>query len=744
MAGAYKHAVETDTFSIGAQALARSRQRVAMASDPEDSECYKCLETAPKPMQPGCACRGEGACIHTGCCIEIAQSKIHSGSEKWSQCPKCNCVYTGPMGNKLAEALYEKVRDLDKTDVLRIDVMSYRAHCRRKDGWLAEAEEEQRAVLDAYKQVYGAEHPTTLAAILQLVDILYERLDYYACVQLLRDMLETQTKTLGAEHADTLRTQGAFARLGSRRGADEKQTHEKVYEFFKKTFGPDHADTVEAGRNYGTTLYKLGESEEAGEVLCALLNGQKSWLGHEHPETLETMVLLSHALSKQGKYTEAKNMLEFVLKVRTRTLGSEHPQTLRTMFVIGLCLNRAGEIDQAEMSLRKTAEAYQNVFVRDKIMSQVPAEALADGLMRRGKYAEAEKMLKEIAAVLMQERGAEHYFTLKVIRLLGICFYYQRQHPAAQGCFKTVLETRSKLLGTEYDGVQSDMRYLAKSLLEQRQYAKAVIIMEKIVSFSEQAYGATALPTLLRKHDLAACLSHVKEFPRSLQLFRTVASAREEALGAEHADTMSAKYDLVHNLIHVKTYSEAEGLARELIETYTRLYASEHLPRMKMCDALATCLINRGDDEEAAQVLSEQLAIRKRTQGHTHKDTEKTTEVLIQCFSRMGKKQDVLLLMCNQFKDVLVEFGAHSPEYERVAKRFVKLMNLPEDTAASTQKRPVTDAETTNERAKTGRHPPTDGGGLFLPEDTAASTQKRPATDAETANKRAKTGPDRQ
>jgi hypothetical protein len=50
----------------------------------------------------------------------------------------------------------------------------------------------------------------------------------------------------------------------------------------------------------------------------------------------------------------------------------------------------------------------------------------------------------------------------------------------------------------------------------------------------------------------------------------------------------------------------------------------------------------------------------------------------------------------------VVQFGSDNLKCQQYAARLVERMKLPQDNAAGAQKRPATDAQTGNKRAKTG------------------------------------------
>ena len=87
------------------------------------------------------------------------------------------------------------------------------ADCLGGQGKYAEAEALGREVLGALKRVLGAEHPDTLATEGNLAVSLRGQGKYAEAEALGREVLGVRKRVLGAEHPDTLRTESNLARF---------------------------------------------------------------------------------------------------------------------------------------------------------------------------------------------------------------------------------------------------------------------------------------------------------------------------------------------------------------------------------------------------------------------------------------------------------------------------------------------------------------------------------------------------
>ena len=72
--------------------------------------CIICLDTSPRPIQSGCACRGDSGLAHIACLVRAAASQqAQRGNDVWRECQTCKQHYTGAMQTGLAEAWWSRV-----------------------------------------------------------------------------------------------------------------------------------------------------------------------------------------------------------------------------------------------------------------------------------------------------------------------------------------------------------------------------------------------------------------------------------------------------------------------------------------------------------------------------------------------------------------------------------------------------------------------------------------------------------
>lgn len=156
--------------------------------------------------------------------------------------------------------------------------------------------------------------------------------DWEAAALALRDLLDEQTRVLGAENQDTLRTR-QFLALAAGACGDPREGSAQLRKLLAeqtRILGPDHDDTLRTRQFLAVNLGEAGYRDEAVAILRLLLPDRRRVLGNDDPHTLRTAHMLARYLAATGEANEAVAVLKEVAAARDRILGSDHPHTMRT------------------------------------------------------------------------------------------------------------------------------------------------------------------------------------------------------------------------------------------------------------------------------------------------------------------------------------------------------------------------------------------------------------------------------
>ncbi len=149
----------------------------------------------------------------------------------------------------------------------------------------------------------------------------------------LRGLLEEQTRVLGPEDQDTLRSRQFLAHATGGAGDPQEGAAQlqKLLAEQTRLLGPDHDDTLRTRQFLAVNLGEAGYRDEAIAVLRLLLPDRRRVLGNDDPHTLRTAYMLARNLAAAGEANEAVALLKEVVAARERVLGPDHPHTTRAI-----------------------------------------------------------------------------------------------------------------------------------------------------------------------------------------------------------------------------------------------------------------------------------------------------------------------------------------------------------------------------------------------------------------------------
>jgi tetratricopeptide (TPR) repeat protein len=162
----------------------------------------------------------------------------------------------------------------------------------------------------------------------------------YQSLGLYRDAIPLQEKardyylkTFGLEHANTL---GAIDNLAQSyfdagRKDEALKLREEVLKLCRKVLGPETLETLGAMNNLAISYFLAGRTDEALKLREELLPLERKVNGPEHPHTLSSMNNLANSYFGAGRKDEALKLREELLLLFRKVNGPEHPETLLAM-----------------------------------------------------------------------------------------------------------------------------------------------------------------------------------------------------------------------------------------------------------------------------------------------------------------------------------------------------------------------------------------------------------------------------
>ena len=129
-----------------------------------EPKCYICLDgdDDPKPIQNGCACRGEAGLAHLQCAIKAAAHYAEGFHERWYECILCKQEFTGEMHLGLAGEIAQRLSGAGTEDEDKLMAQTHLAASRSDAGDHDGAETMLCEVLAIQKRCFGKDNGDVL------------------------------------------------------------------------------------------------------------------------------------------------------------------------------------------------------------------------------------------------------------------------------------------------------------------------------------------------------------------------------------------------------------------------------------------------------------------------------------------------------------------------------------------------------------------------------------------------------
>jgi len=152
----------------------------------------------------------------------------------------------------------------------------------------------------------------------------------------------------------------------------------EIIETETRVLGAEHKDTLLAILIYGEDLLELHRDHEAGALLEGTAKLLESSLGPDNMYTLQAWSDQGQALCNDGLADQGLALLQRVDRTRRQTQPASDRNVLATQVRIGMCLMRLGRFDMAEQNLKAAAAGLEAVRGPRHRRTQQAYRALAD------------------------------------------------------------------------------------------------------------------------------------------------------------------------------------------------------------------------------------------------------------------------------------------------------------------------------------------------------------------------------
>jgi tetratricopeptide (TPR) repeat protein/predicted Ser/Thr protein kinase len=276
------------------------------------------------------------------------------------------------------------------------------------------------------KDDLGEDDLAVAESLVQLA--LIERSQYHHedAVPYLRQALEIQRKHLGDEVPAVAGTKSILgASLGYLGELEEADTlTRESLETLKRTLGENDPKTLMSEMDRAIVLRQIGKTSEARVVYERLLERQRTVYGEFSMEVSQTLNNLAYLLKTEGDLEGSVGRYQEAMVIQDKILDRTHPWNMTIRQNICSPLHEMGRYDEVERYLYEVLERRRELYPDGHAQIAITIiPGIGRFLMERGKYGEAEPLMRE-ALQICEAEGEEYLTYTEVTRgSLAACLF---------------------------------------------------------------------------------------------------------------------------------------------------------------------------------------------------------------------------------------------------------------------------------------------------------------------------------
>jgi len=317
--------------------------------------------------------------------------------------------------------------------------------------------------LDLTEQVFGPEHPNTLASRNNLAYAYGSAGDLGRAIPLYEQSLADMKRILGPDHPTTLTSRNNLAYAYKDAGNLDRaiQLYEQNLTDTERVLGPDHPDTF-TGRNNLAGAYKAaGSFDQVIPLFEQNLADMEHVLGADHPNTLTSRNNLADAYMSAGNLDQAIHLYERTLTDRQRVLGPDHPDTLSSRSSLASAFVTAENLDTGIPLLERTLADRERVLGSDHPSTLISRNNLASAYRDAGDFDRAIALHEQNLTDSERVLGPDHPRTLASRNNLAVAHVHAGDFDQAISLFEQTLADRERVLGPDHPDTISSRDDLA-------------------------------------------------------------------------------------------------------------------------------------------------------------------------------------------------------------------------------------------------------------------------------------------
>ena len=261
-------------------------------------------------------------------------------------------------------------------------------------------------------------------------------------------------------------------------------------------------------------------------------------------------------------------------------------------------------------------------------------------LLKRGRYEEAERFLKEALAIRELVHGMDSREVSTALNNLALLYNFMHRIEEAGECLEKAVAIDDRTPETDDAATASHLDNLAQVRVQQKRYQEAATLRERAVRSEIRANGPLHPNVALRRHNLALVYAEMQRYQHAEDQLKVAQGIARETIGEHDPGYASILTTLATVYIDTNLPSAAEPLLRQALAVYEAIVPPVLPDIAQCCFWLGGACAMQGRLADAIAQFTRSYEIRQTIFGPQHQDTLTARNTLNEA-QRLLSAQDV-------------------------------------------------------------------------------------------------------
>ena len=225
-----------------------------------------------------------------------------------------------------------------------------------------------------------------------------------------------------------------------------------------------------------------------------------------------------------------------------------------------------GRFAEAEPLLKESLAIYKSLVGQQHPDVAMSLNNLAELYRVQGRYAEAEPLLKQSLAIHKRVFGQEHPDVATSLNNLAALYFDQGRYAEAEPLLKQSLAMRKRILGQEHPLVANSLHNLASLYEAQGRFAEAEPLLKQSLAIYKSLFGQEHPDVAMSLNNLAALYQAQGRYAEAETLLKQSLAMRKRILGQKHPHVATSLHNLAVLYVTQRRYAEAVKLFAQAVE----------------------------------------------------------------------------------------------------------------------------------------------------------------------------------